>query len=116
VKPRRPSNSKPAANRSIVWSARAESDLTIIGDFIADDDPVAAQRWVSMIVATVERLAAYPHMGHRVPELGRDDLREVTLRSYRIVYYVSLEQIEVLTVFEGHRRLSSSALRSWVDR
>jgi len=38
-----------------------------------------------------------------VPELGRDDVREVLVQRYRVVYRVSTERLEVLT-FEGHRR------------
>ncbi|MBN2197229.1 MAG: type II toxin-antitoxin system RelE/ParE family toxin [Polyangiaceae bacterium] len=36
-------------------------------------------------------------------EIGRDDVRETFLRSYRIVYRVEDGGITVLTVFEGHR-------------
>jgi plasmid stabilization system protein ParE len=28
-----------------VWTTRAEADLGDIGDYIAADDPVAAERW-----------------------------------------------------------------------
>jgi plasmid stabilization system protein ParE len=38
-----------------------------------------------------------------VPELERDDVREVLQGSYRIVYLVGERAIEVLTVFEAHR-------------
>jgi len=41
--------------------------------------------------------------GRRVPEIGRDDIREVLKRSYRIVHRVRGDRLEVLTVFEGHR-------------
>lgn len=34
---------------------------------------------------------------------GRSDIREVFVRTYRIVYRVREEGILVLTVFEGHR-------------
>jgi hypothetical protein len=40
-----------------------------------------------------------------VPEIGRSDVREVFLRTYRIVYRVLDEGIVVLTVVEGHRLL-----------
>jgi plasmid stabilization system protein ParE len=40
-----------------------------------------------------------------VPEAGREDVREVFLRTYRIIYRVAGEDLRVLTVFEGHRRL-----------
>jgi plasmid stabilization system protein ParE len=46
-----------------------------------------------------------PQTGRVVPELGRDDVRQVLLRTYRIIYLVHHGGITVLTVFEGHRRL-----------
>ena len=48
--------------------------------------------------------------GRRVPEFDRDDLREMIKRGYRIVYLVSDEQIEILTVSEGHRQLPQDLL------
>ncbi len=42
-----------------------------------------------------------------MPELRRDDIREVLLETYRIVYRVRKDAIDVLTVFEGHRLLRS---------
>ncbi|KFE72305.1 hypothetical protein DB31_0567 [Hyalangium minutum] len=35
--------------------------------------------------------------------MGREDLREVLLRNYRIVYRIQTDGIVVLTVFESHR-------------
>lgn len=43
--------------------------------------------------------------GRRVPELMREDLREILVRSYRIVYRVDGEFVWILTIFEGHRLL-----------
>jgi plasmid stabilization system protein ParE len=80
------------------------SDLRAIGDYIAAESPIAALRWVRTLVAAVELAAFLPMAGRVVPEKGRDDIREVFKRSYRIVYRVRARSIEVLTVFEGHRR------------
>jgi len=52
-----------------------------------------------------------PKAGRRVPELDRDDIHEVLLRTYRIVYCLVDGGILVLTVFEGHRLLPMDALR-----
>jgi hypothetical protein len=46
-----------------------------------------------------------PLAGRVVPELQRDDIRELLLRTYRIVYRLRPAEIHVLTVFEGHRLL-----------
>ena len=54
-------------------------------------------------MATAELAAGAPLAGRRGPEIGRDDVRETFKRTYRIVYRVRSEGIEILTVFEGHR-------------
>jgi toxin ParE1/3/4 len=91
---------------TVYWTERAVSDLDAIGDYISRDDPNAARRWVSKLIATAEKAANAPMGGRRVPEVGRDDVREVFLRNYRIVYRVGEGRIDVLTVFEGHRSFS----------
>jgi toxin ParE1/3/4 len=58
---------------------------------------------VATLLSAAEYAAASPGAGRRVPELGRDDIREVLKGKYRIVYRVTAERVEVLTVFEGHR-------------
>lgn len=85
------------------WSRRARRELLAIAEYIARDDPSAARRWVNRLRERARAAAAVPSSGRRVPELGRNDVREVLVRSYRIVYRVLDDEIHVLTVFEGHR-------------
>lgn len=89
--------------RALVWSERAIADLEEIALYIARDDASAAERWIERIGNAARRASALPMAGRRVPELARDDIREVFSRTYRIVYRVTRARIEVLTVFEGHR-------------
>ena len=95
---------------AIWWSQRARRDVREIGDFIARDKPEAAMRWASRIMDTVGRLAIFPSSGRAVPELERNDLREIILEGYRIVYQIRGEAVIVLTVFEGHMRLDEQAV------
>lgn len=88
---------------SIEWTERAVADLRAIADYIPADNPAAAERWVDRLIAKAEAAARLPMAGRVVPEKGRSDIREVILRTYRIVYRVREESILVLTVFEGHR-------------
>jgi plasmid stabilization system protein ParE len=90
---------------TIDWAERARLDLLAIGDYIARDNPVAAARWVGSLITAVENVAATPRAGRVVPEIGREDLREILRGNYRIVYRVAGEALQVLTVFEGHRLL-----------
>jgi plasmid stabilization system protein ParE len=94
----------------ILWSARALADLYDIGDYIARDDPEAARRWLSKLTRAAERSKRFPYAGRIVPEIGRPEIREILVKSYRIVYRIRDGKIEILTVFEGHRRLVASDL------
>jgi len=87
------------------WTERATADLLAIGDYIAADDPVAARAWIAKLQHRAVRASKLPRAGRVVPEIGRADVREVFLRSYRIVYRVVDDGIVVLAVFEGHRLL-----------
>lgn len=96
-------SAKTRVHQAISWTDRALLDLEAIGDYIARDNPSAAERWVMKLIAVAENAAVTPLAGRRVPELARDDVREVFLRSYRIVYRVRAERVEIMTVFEGHK-------------
>ncbi len=88
---------------SVVWTDRALNDLLAIEEYIAADDPVAAARWAEGLADKAMSAARAPLGGSVVPELNRPEVREVFKRSYRIVYRVRTEGIDILTLFEGHR-------------
>lgn len=87
------------------WTERAVGDLLAIGEHIAADNPSAARSWVEKLRQRALKASKMPRTGRVVPEIGRDDVREVFQRTYRIVYRVVDDGIVVLTVFEGHRLL-----------
>ena len=41
-----------------------------------------------MLIARTKRLAEFPEIGRAVPELGDFTIREIVVRSYRVVYRV----------------------------
>ena len=92
--------------RTIRWTERAATDLLAIGDYITADNPDAAWRWVERLRKRAVKASRTPRGGRVVPEIGRDDVREVFVGAYRIVYRVMPREIVVLTVFEGHRLFS----------
>jgi toxin ParE1/3/4 len=92
-----------SAKARVVWTDFALRDLERIDDHIAQDKPLAAERWIQKLIATGEAAASAPLSGRKVPETQRDEIREVLLRHYRIVYLVRESRIDILTVFEGHK-------------
>lgn len=89
----------------VLWTDRARQDLLDIGEYIARDGRVVARSWVERLRGRARKAAHTPLAGRVVPEFGRDDVREVFLGVYRIVYEVREDAIHILTVFEGHRLL-----------
>ena len=90
---------------AVEFSANAVADLEDIALHIAKDNPLAAEAWVQKLIVAAERAATMPRAGRVVPEMEDPDIREVLLKTYRILYRVEAARILVLTVFEGHRKL-----------
>lgn len=83
----------------------ARADLKEIALYIARDSPAAAKAWVRRLRLRAKAIGDAPHAGRIVPELDDPAIREVLLGAYRIVYRVHDRRVEVLAIFEGHRRL-----------
>ena len=76
-----------------------------IHDFIARNSPRYAAAVAGRLVAAVDRLEQFPESGRVVPEFAEPRVREVIHGSYRIVYELHEETVEVLTVFRASRLL-----------
>ncbi|MDR6293700.1 MULTISPECIES: type II toxin-antitoxin system RelE/ParE family toxin [Inquilinus] len=89
----------------LVFAEPAERDLDSIIDYIALDNPAAAERVYRAIVAATERLARFPEIGRagRLP-----DTRELTVTGlpYLVVYQASADVVTILAVFHGARDLA----------
>jgi plasmid stabilization system protein ParE len=92
----------------VIWSTPALNDVEGIAAFIARDSERYAASVVQRIIEAVELAAEFPTMGRRVPELRNDAIREVLVHSYRILYHVHTEDIKLLAVIHGARRLRAA--------
>ena len=57
------------------------------------------------IIEHAESLSDKTLRGRTVPEISNPDIRELIFRKYRIVYRINGNNLDILTVFEGHRLL-----------
>jgi addiction module RelE/StbE family toxin len=90
----------------ILWTREAFQQLTEIEVFIAKDNAERAAKFVDEIIDHAESvLPGEPRIGRTVPEISNPDIRELILKKYRIVYRINKNNLEILTVFEGHRLL-----------
>ncbi len=89
----------------LVWTRRAIEDVQSIQQFIAQDSPHYAQLVAQQLIASVERLPAFPQSGRVVPEINDPTIREVIHGHYRIVYRLIHSEIHILTVHHAARLL-----------
>lgn len=74
----------------------ARRHLRAIHDYIAQDSPTYAKRFVAGILDRSDQLGRFPESGRVVPERQQPDLREIFEPPYRI--------IDVIAVVHSARR------------
>jgi len=90
----------------IAISESAYADLKDIENYISQDSPAIARKFISRIFDKIDQLYAYPESGKSVPELGDKSIRELLLSKYRIIYQIVDEQnINIVRVIHGSRLL-----------
>jgi len=95
----------------VVWTARALTRLEEISDYVAGDDPGAAERLIERILRRGDSLADFAGRGRRLPEAPRAPFREVAEGWYRIIYRVRGDVVQIMSVVQGRRRLRTEDLR-----
>jgi len=89
----------------IFWTPTARQDLRAAHDYVARDSRVYARRLVDKIRKAVLRLKRFPLSGAMVPEWQREDLREIPVGNYRVIYRPRPNRIEILNVLHAARTL-----------
>ena len=98
----------------IEWSEVAEADLDDIYDYIARDVPYYAELFIDQLIKTTDNLKDHPRLGRKVPEADyRDDVRELIVQGYRIIYRLQTEKLQILTVIHGSRNLAAKEVMPW---
>ena len=90
---------------TIHWSERAIERLTAIHDYMHIDSPSRAQSLVRELFERVEQIRIFPRSGRIVPEYTRAEIREITHTSYRILYRISDDRIEIVNIMHYRERL-----------
>ncbi len=82
------------------FSRSAKADITAISEYIARDNPIAAQHVVAAIERSTSLLSQYPYSGR----MGAvENTRELVIPRlpYIVVYQIEVEVVEVIAVFHA---------------
>ena len=89
----------------VVLSSSCRKDLQDIVRYISLDDPSRALEFGRFLIHHIKSLGKFPERGRVVPELDDDTLREIIVRSYRVIYRVNHDKrsLEVIRFWHAGR-------------
>jgi plasmid stabilization system protein ParE len=92
----------------------AYNDLDEIWEFIAQDNPEAADRVREEIYDAMQALVRFPHQGHTRTDLTSAPLRFWRVRDYLIAYAPDERPLWIVAVLHGSRskRVMAAILRN----
>jgi len=92
------------------WTHSSKLDLKHIFDYIAKDSVYYAKKVVNNIVDKADYLADFPNLGRKIEEIDDDNLREIIVYSYRVIYRVDEDGVNILAIVHCKRELTDGML------
>ncbi len=90
----------------VKWSSVALADLKEIHAFVSRDSKYYANQVANEIIDKSKHLELFPNMGRIVEEFNDSNLREIIAYSYRLIYQITEEGLEVVTIIHCRRNLT----------
>ena len=95
----------------VYWTDRAKARLKELESYIAQDSESAAKKVVKRLLIKSNQISVLPYSGRKVPEYRQDDIREMLVKPYRIIFRIRTDRIDVLTVMHYRQLLPSDTKR-----
>lgn len=98
----------------ISWASGAESDLSNLILYIAEESPANALKVLAKIKEKASNLKQFPERGRIVPELQDQGIglyREIIVPPWKIVYRISGKEVYVLTVLDSRQNAEDVLLK-----
>jgi toxin ParE1/3/4 len=95
----------------VVWTDPALSELEEIADYIALENPPAADALVQRVFAHVAQLADHPESGSKPQELKGWRYRQIIEPPCRVLYRIDGDHVVMLYVMRSEKRLRAGKLR-----
>lgn len=83
---------------NVKWSDITLQRIYEIADYIAKEAPQAAIKWTEELFEQEKIIRELPFAGRMVPEVRNENVRELLVGNYRLIYKVFKKDIYILTV------------------
>ena len=93
--------------RTVKWTNVAADDLFNAAEYIAKDSPFYAMALVREARAAALSLSKFADRGRIVPESSTPEIRELFIKSYRLIYQTTSDHVFILAFIHGARDLET---------
>lgn len=93
-------------DRRVTWTESAWHELQSAADYIVRDSPRYAAALIDEARSAARSLRRFPLRGRIVPEMADRNIRELFMKSYRLIYEVQDQRVTILAFVHGARRFS----------
>lgn len=94
----------------VIWMPRAKRELRDIKRYISREAPSTAKAFIQRIRERVRKVGVMPNAAALVLEAEADNIREIYVGNYRVIFRVLADAVHVLTVMHGARLLTPDRL------
>ncbi len=91
--------------RKVIWTESAWCDLAEVADYISKDSPYYAATFIQEVKTVARSLESLTERGRIVPELGDPTFNELFVKSYRLIYHYSDDNVYIVGFIHGARDL-----------
>ena len=89
----------------LIWTEAANRDFGAVCAFIAKSSEANARKVARELSLLADSIPDQPYLGVEVPEYSRPDIRERQCHNFRLLYRIRDDDIVVLTITHGSKRL-----------
>lgn len=93
--------------RQVRWSEPAREDLFQAAGYIARDSAHYAEALLEAASAAGRSLAVFSDRGRRIVQIADAQVREIFVQSYRLIYEVQGDTVDVLAFVHAARDLAA---------
>jgi len=95
----------------VVWTEVSVEDLREIFDYISKNSFHYARITVERIYKRADQISKNPRIGRIVPEIDNDEVRELIIGNYRLIYYIVNDgRVDILRIYHSARSLTENNL------
>jgi len=93
--------------KRLVLAPRARADLFDLSAYLADRNPLAAERLTERLILAMQALTRTPLLGRKCDDLGLPTVRRFVVEQHHLFYVLDGSVVQMIRILHGRRDVAS---------